>query len=295
MEVLEPFIVLTAIAAVPFALLGRERAAVVVLAILAVVVLARYGPGFVPVRSSGDARMTATAWNVEAGADGASRILAGLNGTATDLVALEELQPDMAAAVSTDPELAATYPYRALVPDATVLGVGLLSRYPILEESSSASTPPRATANPPFLRALVALPGPQPTAVFVIHPMSGRFQTLFDIPFALDTSERDAAIATIRAAVDVDLAANRPVLVLGDMNTTEREPAYADMSHGLHDARREAGSWPGLTWRPDPLTALPFGLLRIDYALSSPDLVPVDYSVRCTTFSDHCIVSAAFR
>ena len=75
---------------------------------------------------------------------------------------------------------------------------------------------------------------------------------------------------------------------MGDLNTTEREPAYADFTAGLHDAHLDAGIGPGLTWRPDELKSLPFGLFRIDYVLSSPDLVANRTAVYCTTLSDHC-------
>jgi endonuclease/exonuclease/phosphatase family metal-dependent hydrolase len=130
-------------------------------------------------------------------------------------------------------------------------------------------------------------------AVFVIHPLPGRLQTLLHIPTAIDTQQRDAAIATIRSSVDADLTAGTAVIVMGDINTTDREPAYNDLSSGLFDARRVAGSWPGLTWRPDALRSLPFGLIRIDYVFTSMSLIPVSYSVRCTALSDHCIVSAS--
>ena len=76
---------------------------------------------------------------------------------------------------------------------------------------------------------------------------------------------------------------------MGDINTTPREPAYRDLSEGLVDAR-SAGAFPGLTWRLDPFKGLPFGLLRIDYVFSSDE--PLDYSVRCTDLSDHCLVTA---
>ena len=36
-----------------------------------------------------------------------------------------------------------------------------------------------------------------------------------------------------------DLAADQTVLVMGDLNTTEREPAYADFTAGLQ--RRASG------------------------------------------------------
>jgi exonuclease III len=41
---------------------------------------------------------------------------------------------------------------------------------------------------------------------------------------------------------------------------------------------------------------LPFGLLRIDYLLSTPDLRPLHASADCTPRgSDHCIVRAEFE
>jgi hypothetical protein len=39
---------------------------------------------------------------------------------------------------------------------------------------------------------------------------------------------------------------------------------------------------------------LPFGLFRIDYVLSSPDLVANQTAVYCTALSDHCLAAAAF-
>ena len=285
-EVLEPLIVLTAIAAAPLALVRPDRLGLTVIGALVVAVLVRYGPGFAPqIGAPISPRLTVTTWNVEAGENSGQRVLEGLSADDDDLVALEELQPSMAQAVTSDSRLVGIYPFHALAPDSSVLGVGLLSRYPIVEQFSS--------SDPPYLRAVVDLPTGR-TAVFVVHPLPGRFQTVLHVPIGLDTSTRDTSIATIRAAIDADLASGLPTLVMGDSNTTPREPAYAQLSAGLLDARA-AGSWPGVTWRWGPFKELPFGMLRIDYAFSSPGLVPVSYSVRCTDLSDHCILSAGFR
>jgi endonuclease/exonuclease/phosphatase family metal-dependent hydrolase len=294
-EVLEPFIVLTALVLVPLALVGRERVGVAVVVVLLVTLGVRYAPGVLahyPGEPPGN--LTVTAWNVEAGDYGGQRVLEGLAGTTSDLVGLEEFQPDMANALETDPTFAAAYPYRALYPNSIVLGVGLLSRYPILEQSSTVTDVARADASePPYLRAVVVLLAGERLVVYVVHPLPGRIQTAFGIPFALDTTKRDQDLATIRTAIDTDLSAGRAVLVMGDINTTTREPAFADFSKNLIDARY-AGPWPGLTWRWDPLKSLvPFGLLRIDYVLTN--MTPVDYSVRCTNLSDHCIVSAGLN
>jgi len=162
--------------------------------------------------------------------------------------------------------------------------VGLLSQYPILEHDAS--------TDPPYMRAVVAPPATDPIVVYVVHPLPARFVHLGDIPVGIDTSVRELAIAFIRRRVEEDVAARRSVIVLGDINATEREPAYAELSAGLRDAHLDAGGGPGSTWRPPPLAFLPFGLLRIDYVLATPDLVPTSSTVDCSLPSDHCRVDA---
>ncbi len=70
------------------------------------------------------------------------------------------------------------------------------------------------------------------------------------------------------------------VVMLGDLNTTEREPAYSELSAGLRDSHLDAGLGPGLTWGPDRFGFLPFGLLRIDYILVSPQIPAADLDRR---------------
>ena len=79
---------------------------------------------------------------------------------------------------------------------------------------------------------------------------------------------------------------------MGDFNTTEREPAYMEMAAGLRDSHLDAGLGPGFTWRPAPLADIPLGMLRIDYVLSTADLVPTSSTVDCTVPSDHCRLDA---
>jgi endonuclease/exonuclease/phosphatase family metal-dependent hydrolase len=111
----------------------------------------------------------------------------------------------------------------------------------------------------------------------------------------LETDVRDGALAVIRLSIAADIAAGRSVLVAGDFNTTEREPAYADFVRGLRDAHLDAGIGPGLTWRPLSLDGLPFGLVRIDYLMTTPDLQAVSTHVVCNELSDHCLLEAGFR
>lgn len=52
---------------------------------------------------------------------------------------------------------------------------------------------------------------------------------------------------------------------------------------------------PGLTWRPDALNGLPFGVVRIDYLLTTPDLQAISTHVVCNDLSDHCLLTAEFN
>jgi len=284
-QVFEPYIVITGLIAAAFAVGIPGRWAKVLAVVLVVATVARYGPGFVSFPSAVAAgsegiTLKVSAWNVEGGADGAQRVVEGLEQLDADIVGVEELQPAMADALSADPAITRNLPHQVLMPDEGTLGAGLLSRYPISEQSQS--------MNPTYVRAVIQLPSGQPVTVFVVHPLPPEFVTIAGIPVALDTNRRDSDIGEIRSLIDADLSAGQSVIVVGDSNTTDREPAYDDIGRGLHDSHLVAGLGPGLTWRPDELKGLPFGLLRIDYAFASPAFAFQSSTVDCSSFSDHC-------
>ncbi len=283
--VFEPYIVLFTLPVVVVAVAGRWRPAVILAAALLIVAVGRYGPTWVslPAPAQGET-MKVVSWNVLAGPDAAARVLDGLATTAdADLIGLLELQPAMAEAVMADPALAQRFAHQAFDPDSSVYGVGLLSRYPILEQSSS--------HDPPYLRALVGTPDVA-TVVYVVHPLPARIRTIGSLPVALETATRDADMALIRGLIEADLVAGGPVIIVGDINTTEREPAYAAFAAGLRDAHLDAGIGPGLTWRPGWLPSPPFGVLRIDYIFTSTQLRAASSGVTCLSVSDHCLVTA---
>ena len=280
----EQILFLTALVAAPFALLSRARVNYAVALVLVATALVRYGPQWVSLPPSGQANLSVTAWNVEYGADAARRVGAGLADVNTDLVGLEEFQPQMQVGLLADPALSARYPYRVFDPDRGSLGAALLSRYPILEQEAS--------IYPTYIRAVIEPPAlGRQLVVYVVHPQSPEHL----MSLAFNTDQRTADQVAIRALISADLAAGRTTLVLGDLNTTERDAAYSDFTVGLLDAHLDAGTGPGLTWRPDPLKFLPFGIFRIDYVLSSPDLAALTASVKCTDLSDHCQLQATLR
>ena len=92
------------------------------------------------------------------------------------------------------------------------------------------------------------------------------------------------------------LDAGEPLVFVGDFNTSEREPAYGDLSAGLQDVYRTVGSGNGSTWTQLRLLRLGIPLLRIDYLMASPNVTPLSMTTDCTPRgSDHCIVRGHFE
>lgn len=286
-EVFEPYILLTGLIAALFALKPRRRVAVLVVALLLVATLGRYGPVWIsfPQRVQSET-IAVAAWNMEAGPNAGQRAIQGLGNTDAAIVGIEELQPEGADALATDPSVAARFPFQVLAPDDDTLGVGLISRYPIVSHDS--------LSDPPMIRAVVTAPDGQQLSVIVFHPSPANFESVLGVPIGLDTQFRDEAISRIRSVVNQELAAHRPVVLLGDLNTTEREPAYAKLTDGLRDAHLDAGLGPGFSWRPQAVSFLPFGLLRIDYIFATPNLPAISSVLDCSVPSDHCRVEANF-
>ncbi|HZB96861.1 MAG TPA: endonuclease/exonuclease/phosphatase family protein [Herpetosiphonaceae bacterium] len=223
-----------------------------------------------------------------------------------EVVALHEVTPALADLIANDSTLARGYPHQILCPYNRGSGLALLSRYPILEHSS--------IDQPPALRVRLDLGAGQTVTIVSAHPTFGDPRNLRPIPardnllmaqlrrivdprfLRYDPSHRDLGIAYVRALVEPLLRQSESLVLVGDFNVTEREPAYRELTAGLQDAHRRAGFGSGHTWRPEWMANLPFGLLRIDYLLSTPDLRPLHASVDCMPRgSDHFIVQAEFE
>jgi vancomycin resistance protein VanJ len=172
--------------------------------------------------------------------------------------------------------------------------MAILSRFPIVE--SGRVDPPTAEAFP-LLWARIAINDAALTAINA-HPRPGRITFWRDrpLPIGFDPTLRDAEIMVARSVVDPLLNLGERVLLLGDFNVTEREPAYRDLSARLTDAHRAAGSGFGHSWRPAPLKHRAIGIIRIDYLFGSAGLTPLHAGADCTpSGSDHCRVEATFE
>lgn len=232
----------------------------------------------------------ALSWNMYVGGASAEQLRAVVAARAPDIVALQEVEWE---AIASDNELMARYPYRLLSPAETAPGMALLSRHPIVE----ADVPDLSGAEwdmPRLVWARLDVDG-RPLLVVNAHPIPPRtFEGECPLLRCYNRGPRDAQIAAFSGLVRELRARGEPLLLLGDMNVTEREEAYLDLSAGLTDAHRAVGLGFGLTWRPG-FTRLPAGMLRIDYMFSANGLTPLALDADCTwRGSDHCLLVGDF-
>jgi endonuclease/exonuclease/phosphatase family metal-dependent hydrolase len=225
-------------------------------------------------------------WNVYLGTVPPDRVSEALLARAPAIIALEELTTAAAAALEADPAIRAAYPHRVLHPADDWSGMGLLSSWPLVGAADT-------DTQPPLIDAAIAVPGAaRPLAVIAAHTPPPIWRPSLFGP-AYDPGLRDATLGRVRARIDAHVAAGDPVVLLGDLNLTDRELAYDDLVRGLTDTYPAAGTGFGTTWRPgvadSPL--LPFGLLRIDMAITGPGVTPLRSEPDCTPrVSDHCIL-----
>jgi endonuclease/exonuclease/phosphatase (EEP) superfamily protein YafD len=190
------------------------------------------------------------------------RLIASLITRAPAVVGLVEVPESRAEALAADDELAKLYPYQELRPYAPHGGIAILSSYPI-----------ETVPNDPSLPVLQAFADIDGTRVAIIEAHATN---------PLTSSGRDAELGRIRERIEGLQAAGYPVVMAGDLNTNDFEPAFWSLSEGL----RHVNSGP--TWGPSPDGPT---LLRIDHILTTPDLAPTDGVVDCdASGSDHCLL-----
>ena len=170
------------------------------------------------------------------------------------IVALQELLSPVALRLQR--ELADLYPYRALHPtDNYARGVGLLSKYPILDD---------VYLDQIILggqQTRIALAADTTITVLNVHPVAPAAR-LFGLESALRSQEISYALD--RAAQVTD-----PLLLVGDFNTTDQTDEYARIAARYRDAFRVSGTgfgatFPNFTRFAYRLRWLP-PIIRIDY------------------------------
>ncbi|MFE6699138.1 endonuclease/exonuclease/phosphatase family protein [Streptomyces sp. NPDC057718] len=263
------------------ALLRRSATAAIALLLPVVAWLNLFG-GLLTDKSHPGGDLTVASHNV--GADnrdpvGTARALAG---SGADVLALEELAAQ--ARGTYERELATAYPHH------TVQGtVGLWSRFPLSDTRPvdvKMDIGPLGDAKPAEvkmvynrgLRTTVATDH-GPLAVYVAHLGSVRVH-----PRAgLSTGQRDAGAQSLGRAVAAEK--NERVVLLGDLNGTLDDRAYAGLTSRLESAHEAAGDGFGFSW---PAT---FPVVRIDQILVR-GVQPESSWALPATGSDHLPVAA---
>jgi endonuclease/exonuclease/phosphatase (EEP) superfamily protein YafD len=224
-----------------------------------------YGELLLPRDTSAEATdhppITVATYNIISATSDPQRVREVITGLDADLIGLQEVGQVHAGMFAA--ELSAQYPYQAMYPGPPVSGVGLLSRYPILQEEMFQPL----AGSMYYLRAVIDLDG-LPVTVYVIHPLPP--QGIIS-PFMYDDARRDSEIAILR---DEYLAHETgPLLVVGDFNMTDQSDSYRRMDDLLEDTFREVGRGMGFTF-PDQIRSsirlFPL-LLRIDYIWHTAD------------------------
>lgn len=249
-----PWLAAAALVLALVALLSRWRSLLIALqlpVILAALLL--YHPLLLPTDPPAPgtgSQIRVASYNVLSGESDAEAVADVIGAIDADVIALHELGPEHAEVI--EQQVADRYPYRVMHPTpAEHRGVGLLSRYPITEETAFTIGPDSFT----YLRAVLDVNG-TPVTLFAAHPPPPEGRTL---PVAYDSSDRDAELAALRAQYLTGQSG--PVLMLCDCNTTDQSDAYRALRDVLHDAFWEVGQGLGFTFQ----SRLPFPLMRLDY------------------------------
>lgn len=181
-----------------------------------------------------------------------------------DIIALQEVGSELAVHLAA--ALKAAYPHQLLAPSDVPDGLGILSRYPVHVEPetgwySHACECQRATVEIGGRRVTLVNAHPPPPSI--------RSVRVEPLPMAVPVGfDRSATTSVLRAALDgIDLGAG-PVLLVGDFNTSDRQPLYRELRGELADAHRAAGWGLGYTFPGVSIDGLPsLAAIRIDYVM----------------------------
>ena len=248
-------LVLPALFLLPLALLIKKRDLVGMLLLPFAASLMWYVPAFIPSQpaaAASDETFSVMTFNLLVSIQNPEEFERILREADADVVALQELNEENADYFAE--HLADLYPAQSLHPDPTmrVAGVGILSKYPILESSIF-----KTVFNQQ--RALIDFNG-TPVAVYSVHPVA---------PFSANGIERRGRdVATILDHANHETV---PVIIAGDFNFSPYSGGFKRMTAKFEDSHTQAGYGLGFTHK---INGIPVN--RIDYVFFSPDWQAVE-------------------
>jgi hypothetical protein len=168
--------------------------------------------------------------------------------------------------------------------------VGVISRYPLRAPADQRHVPGQ------LLQVDI---GAQPVTLINANLTAPDLErgSLPLLPPALQIYEYDTAdrVCEVEALLDIIEEMQGPLVILGDFNMSDREPAYRHFAAHLHDAYRETAGGFGFTY-PIGAGSAPFPLVRIDYVWSGGGVAPAAAQVACFQgWWDHCTLLAELR
>lgn len=291
LQVAAPYLFLPLLALAPIVFWRGPGTLRVAIAACCLLWIMRFGPrppGPAAQATPAAVSLAVMTWNVDYQNPRPDAIRQALLVTPARVVALQEAYADQ---IARDSAIAERFPYQLPAGPATGSGTVLLSAYPFL------ATGPMYRDYPQVLWARLDLGQGRTITVVTAHPLPALFSGCERRRlFCYRTSERDDELREVRRSVAPLLAAGGPLLLMGDFNVTDREPAYRELTPGLQDTALRAGTGLGTTWMPPLALGLRFPLLRIDYLLSSPGVRVVHTVVDCAPQgSDHCSLEGQFQ
>ncbi|BBX05055.1 endonuclease [Mycolicibacterium moriokaense] len=238
-----PYLTVASLIALFMFVVSRRWVLTIVAALLCVVMIAVQLPRFIGPEKVGVPSVAVRVVTANLGRGHADpRAVTELAGTTADVLVIQELTPEAATGLS-GAGLDAIFPYRALNPAARSSGVGVWSRYPIIDSA-------RIDAYVmPMLRARIQVPGVMfPTTVLSVHLAAPWVQSLHyfrddvaNFPVTLRELSREAGSGA--------------VIVAGDFNSTlDMQPFRKLLAEGYRDAGEQAGAgltrtYPSKPWR----------------------------------------------
>jgi endonuclease/exonuclease/phosphatase (EEP) superfamily protein YafD len=193
-----------------------------------------------------------------------------------DLICLQELNPRLAGDLVA--RLGSEYPYYALLPEEDPTGLGLFSRYPLRDEGEIPDPAWKHGA-----QVVTVVFEEQPVLVLNVHALSPTWPRLArDWPPRFE-AEFQAREQEIRLWLDRVGQHHGPVILAGDLNSTDQNASYRLLAGHLRDAHRQAGWGLGHT-APASVEGLdrvpsPSRLFRIDYVWHSDHWQALDAHV----------------
>jgi vancomycin resistance protein VanJ len=206
-------------------------------------------PQEIPLATANEQTVKILSYNIYSNRRNPEMIIDVIRQADADIVALQELGFPQAAAI--EAALTDIYPYMALHPmNATTQGQGILSRYPINEDTYWQYD---------FLihslghqRVEISLQADLEITIYNLHPSHPGMQRSIFNP---DYRFQELSDILLRAESETN-----PILLIGDFNMPDLSKDYAAISSQYQDTFREVGQ--GLGWT---FPAIGFPFLRLDY------------------------------